>query len=355
MRIGVDVRGLTVPLSGIGRYTKCILDELTNYPDVTWFLYADRPILHSIENPNVVVRQFEQHNRLFSLIRTQFSFSRWAREDKIDIFWSPRHHLPLLLGSRLKKVVTIHDMVWVKYPETMITTNRILESVLMPVSIKLADQVIAVSHATKKDVAEYFKGTCSKINVIHEAVENFDPAEDKPEVETYFLFVGTREPRKNLSSLIAAYKDYRAKGGSNNLIIVGARGWKQEDIAADSVSGLKIMGHVGDEKLASLYRFADALLLPSLYEGFGLTALEAMQYGVPVIGSDRSAIPEVVGQGGILVDPLSVDSLSKAMRDVSTDRELQATLSRHALEQASNFSWQKAAKETMAVFIRVVA
>ncbi|HIL94868.1 MAG TPA: glycosyltransferase, partial [Pseudomonadales bacterium] len=96
-------------------------------------------------------------------------------------------------------------------------------------------------------------------------------------------------------------------------------------------------------------------LLPSLYEGFGLTALEAMQYGVPVIGSDRSAIPEVVGQGGILVDPLSVDSLSKAMRDVSTDRELQATLSRHALEQASNFSWQKAAKETMAVFIRVVA
>ncbi len=352
MKIAVDVRGLTVPLSGIGRYTKCLLDELVLYSDVTWYLYADRPILWSFEHPNVIVRQFEKHNRLLSLVRTQVKFSAWAKEDGIDVFWSPRHHLPLLLDSGIKKVVTIHDLVWVKYPETMRTANRLLERVLMPLSIKFADQVIVVSHATKKDVIGYFENTDSKISVIHEAVADFNYPLDNSEAEPYFLFVGTQEPRKNLTTLIAAYKDYKLKGGANNLIIVGIEGWKQEVILDDQGSGLKNLGHVDDSLLASLYRFADALLCPSLYEGFGLTALEAMHFGVPVIGSNQGAVPEIVGRGGLLVDPMSVTDIREAMQKISTDKDLRTRLSQYATIEASKFSWQKAASDTMDVFKR---
>ena len=158
-----------------------------------------------------------------------------------------------------------------------------------------------------------------------------------------------------MSSVITAFEAYRQAGGQNELVLVGAKGWKQKNTSSEQVNdAINVLGHVSDDELMMLYRFSEALIFPSLYEGFGLPALEAMQFGVPVLASNRGALPEIVGDGGILVDPLSIDEISQAMLDLSTDKKLRSKLSQCALRQASKFSWQRAAEETMRSFRTIV-
>ena len=135
-KVAVDVRALCVPTFGIGRYTRCILDQLIpENPDIQWFLYADRSVLQGYDqHNNVVTRQYAQANKIKSLLRTQFQFARWAKADEVDVFWSPRHHLPIRLDSSIRSVVTVHDLVWQRYPETMMFANRLIEKLLMPIS-----------------------------------------------------------------------------------------------------------------------------------------------------------------------------------------------------------------------------
>ena len=244
MRVGVDVRGLTVPIFGIGRYTQCLLDELVKVPDVTWYLYADRPIIHPIDHANVRIRQYESSNRILSLFRTQIQFSRWARQDGLDIFWSPRHHLPLFLPRDMKKVVTIHDLVWMKYPETMMMANRMIESILMPKSLAMADRIISVSNATRTDIVERFPAAAKRVSVIHQAVNRIE-SQPRPCSNPYFLFVGTLEPRKNLKTQLKAFEKYRDAGGENELLIVGAKGWKQQDIVSENLNDIvHVLGYL---------------------------------------------------------------------------------------------------------------
>ena len=355
MRVGVDVRGLTVPIFGIGRYTQCLLDELVKVPDVTWYLYADRPIIHPIDHANVRIRQYESSNRILSLFRTQIQFSRWARQDGLDIFWSPRHHLPLFLPRDMKKVVTIHDLVWMKYPETMMMANRMIESILMPKSLAMADRIISVSNATRTDIVERFPAAAKRVSVIHQAVNRIE-SQPRPCSNPYFLFVGTLEPRKNLKTQLKAFEKYRDAGGENELLIVGAKGWKQQDIVSENLNDIvHVLGYLSDTELAGLYQQADALMLPSLYEVFGLPALEAMQYGIPVIGSNRGAVPEVIGQGGILIDPMSTEEIADAMMKIATNDQLQHELGELAIQEAAKYNWSRAADETMALLRQVVS
>ena len=355
MRIGVDARPLTVPTFGIGRYTQCLLNVMMKQSDINWFLYADRPIIHDIAGKNVVLREYPRHQRLLSLYRSQIHFSQWAKEDKLDLFWSPRHHLPLIMDSSIKTVVTIHDLVRQKFPETMLRENLFVERLLMPRSLKKADAIIAVSASTKNDLIEAYSYTDSKICVIHEAVLNAKQPEKRLLNESYFLCVGTLEPRKNIANSIAAFQKYRAEGGNRHLVIVGGKGWKLKDIASESINYnyrdvIHIVGRVNDEDLMAYYRYADVFIYPSLYEGFGLPPLEAMQYGVPVIASNCSSLPEVIGEGGLFVNPLSIDEICNAMTALSNNQALHQELGKKALEQSKKFSWEKAASETLRLF-----
>lgn len=365
MRIGVDARPLTVPIFGIGRYTQCLLNVMLKAPDIEWYLYADRPIIHEIGDSdfasgNVIQREYSKHNRLLSLYRTQIPFSRWAKEDKLDLFWSPRHHLPLMMHSSIKTVVTIHDLVWQKFPETMLPENHFVERLLMPPSLKKADAVIAVSTSTSNDLNAAYPLIAPKISVIHEAILPAEQPEKRLLDEPYFLCVGTLEPRKNMLNSIAAFQKYRAAGGDRHLVVVGGKGWKLKDIATEAVNTdfqdvIHIVGRVSDEDLMAYYRFAEVFVFPSLYEGFGLPPLEAMQYGVPVISSNRSSLPEVVGEGGLFVDPSSIDDIANAMVELSNNLVLHDDLSKKALLQSRKFSWEKAAKETLEIFRFVAA
>lgn len=358
MRIAVDARPLCVPTFGIGRYLQSLLTRLVN-EDVEWFLYADRPLLVDFPQPNVTVRSHERTNHALSLLRSQLGFARWAAADQVDVYWSPRHHLPLRLPAAIPAAVTIHDLVWKRYPETMLRRNRLVERWLMPPSLRRADAIIAVSGATAADIAADFPFAASKTTVIHEAADLIEVTAPSPETP-YFVFLGTLEPRKNLERLISAFGAARSRLPEGcRLKVLGARGWntRLEALIArlELADVIDLPGHVDDRTLHETLAGAIALCAPSLYEGFGLPPLEAMQHGTPVIASNVSSLPEVVGEGGMLVDPLSIEEMSAAMVDLATNESLRASLSKAALTQARRFSWDRAAAETLRVLQRLAS
>jgi len=354
MRIGVDARPLSVPTFGIGRYTRELLERLIVLaPEHDWFLYADRPIFDPPISKNVTLRSFSQHNRIFSLARTQFTFSHWAELDKLDLYWSPRHHLPLFLNRRIKQLVTVHDMVWKKYPQTMQAMNLFVEGLLMPTSLRNADKIIAVSNATKRDLVETLAIIDDKVEVIHEAAGVLRDVDPFREIEAeYFFFVGTHEPRKNLDRLLEAFQIYQSSGGRLQLVIAGAEGWGAGG-HIDGGSGVQSLGYVSDERLNGLMTHAHALVFPSLYEGFGLPLLESIQRGVPVITSNVSSMPEVAGDAGLFVDPLNVDSIAGGMLTMAAPGK-RKIFSRKCDAQLKLFSWDKSAKLTLEVIENLV-
>lgn len=357
MKVAVDVRALCVPTFGIGRYTRCILDILIpGHPEIKWFLYADRPILRGYDHhDNVVTRQYPGVNKIKSLLRTQIQYARWAKADEVDVFWSPRHHLPIRLHPSIRSVVTVHDLVWRQHPETMLFANRLIEKMLMPPSLQQADKILCVSQSTADDVVRGFPGSKSRIVITPLAASSVVAARVPDMNKPYMLFVGTLEPRKNLVRILKAYASVKSDLAGVQLVIVGAQGWMRDikkQIEREGLAGsVELLGYLEDDALHGYYQQALCLLLPSIYEGFGLPALEAMSYGVPVIGSNNSSLPEVIGKGGILVDPESVAAIAAAMKKLATDPDVRQILAVEAKKQSGRFSWDETAKQTLEAIV----
>lgn len=359
MKIGVDARPLCYPGTGIYRYTIEMLKRMTAI-DCEWFLYSDRKY-NEIELNKENIKHRVGNNRIanFSTFYAQLLFPHWARQDQIDVFWSPRHHLPLTLSSSISSVVTIHDLVWIHYGETMTRFGRLLESFLMPRAIKSADYVIAVSNWTGIDIKEHFPLAAHKTKVITGAscFPTPTPTPLHDTINSYFLFVGTLEPRKNLPLLLAAYKNYTEKHPEPiPLIIAGGAGWGniaiKKLVAQHNLSNqVTLLGQVSEKQLADLYKNAHTLLMPSLYEGFGLPLVEAMSQGVPVITSNLSAMKEICGDGGILVDPSSITEMSEAMISITTDENIYKKLSISATLQSKKFCWDTSAARMLKILL----
>jgi glycosyltransferase involved in cell wall biosynthesis len=323
-----------------------------------WFLYSDRPLTPRFPIGDRVQLRVGKASpgSALSLLYSQAVFPRWARGDCVDIFWSPRHHLPLALPARVVGVVTVHDLVWKRYPETMQRRNQLLERWLMGPSLKRAERIISVSNFTASEIAAIYPEVAGRCTVISEAAEPFGKRYEERyplPAEPYLLFVGTPEPRKNLSLLLAAYaRAVNEHALPQQLLIVGADGWGGLNLA-DSIERLQLQGRVllkgrvSDAELHDLYAGSTGLLMPSLYEGFGLPALEAMQHGVPVIAGDCGALPELVGDSGLLVDPYSEEQLTAAIARLCSDSTLRRSLSAAAQERAAGFNWERAAQETL--------
>jgi glycosyltransferase involved in cell wall biosynthesis len=266
-------------------------------------------------------------------------------------------------------VITLHDLAALIYPELHSPDERALQARAREFAQERADRVIAVSQNTKRDVAAHLGVPEHRVVVVYSGVgDEFVPVDDDRVVacalapygltpHRYILHVGTLEPRKNLVRLIEAYRQARrqVEPPAPKLVLAGARGWRSEEVlgavTAKGLTGEVLwLGRVPHDAMPSLYSGAALVVFPSLYEGFGLPPLEAMACGTPVVASHAPAIPEIVGDAAVLVDPLDTASIAHGMVSLLGDPDRQAALRATGIERARGFTWMRAAEETLAVY-----
>lgn len=249
-------------------------------------------------------------------------------------------------SKSIYKILLVYDLAFEKYPEMYLNSFVSLHKNTKS-AVEITDTIIAVSHSTKKDLIDLYRIKEKRITVSYPGIKNIfsKKAKKYKSRNSYFLFVGSLKKGKNITGLIKAFGIFAKLSRKNYvLIIVGGDKWLDNDIRI-GLDKVKFLGYVNDDKLASLYRGAEAFLSPSFYEGFGLTFLEAMACGCPVIASNRGSISEVVGDAGILADPNDVDALTNAMLKISTDGRLRKDMIEKGLIQSKMFSREKFAKD----------
>ncbi len=227
-------------------------------------------------------------------------------------------------------------------------------------------RIIAVSQSTKDDLIHCLGIPDKRISVVYEGIDHslFQPVSHRIYKHPYILFVGSEHPRKNFTTLLKAFSQLKSEPGFKKLklVKVGSAGGQEADFRNQTMEVVESLNlssdviftdFVPETDLPAYYSGAEVFVLPSLYEGFGFPVLEAMACGCPVITSNTSSLPEVVGEAGIMVDPHNTDSLAQAMRRVLTDSELSNNMIRKGLEQAKRFSWEKTAEQTLEVYNKV--
>jgi glycosyltransferase involved in cell wall biosynthesis len=278
-------------------------------------------------------------------------------------------HLLLPLRS-LPTVLTVHDLIFRHLPEHHKPLNRGYLNLALPLYCRRATHIIAISECTRHDLMAAYDLPPEKVTVIHEAADpRFRPQTPDRVIavrrqyglpERYILFVGTIEPRKNLTRLLHAFEALHRDDLCDALVIVGKRGWLFGDFFAELErspvrDAVLIPGYVPDEALPAIYAGARALAFPSLYEGFGLPALEAMACGTAVACSGTSSLPEVAGAAALYFDPSSHGAIVETLRQLLSDPDLRSELVQRGISRAAQFSWDRVAAETEAVYDAVMA
>jgi glycosyltransferase involved in cell wall biosynthesis len=257
-------------------------------------------------------------------------------------------------------------LIFLHFPEYHLAYNRWYLTLTMPLYLRAADMIVTPSECSKQDAIKFYGLPESKIKVIYEApAPTFKPLTDPTDLarvrqtyrlpDRFILHVATIEPRKNLSRLLDAFKPLLADWPDLKLVLVGKKGWLYESFFQYLQQlGLEekviFPGYVAEADLPAFFQLATVFAFPSLYEGFGLGPLEAMACGTPVVCSNSSSLPEVVGEAGLLVSPTDTAGLNAALRQVLANANLRADLSQRGLAQAQKFSWQKAADELVEIY-----
>ncbi len=277
-----------------------------------------------------------------------------------DRLWSPANTGPFLVSNQ---VVTIHDTNALEYPEWYRPEVAAWYRLLLPLLARRVRKVLTVSNYSRGKLIETFGLAPERVVAIYPGVNpaQFHPVSKNERSDyldraglsqPYLLFLGSLAGGKNLARLVEAWQQVSAEFPAVELVIAGRQGTVfSNGFGHFQTSRLKLTGPVADENLASLYSGAAAFILPSPWEGFGLTALEAMACGTPVIAADRGALPEVVGEAGMLVDALDAACLADAIRQVLGDGRLRQDLSQRGLERAASFSWERAAQAVYAAVL----
>ncbi|MFH1369554.1 MAG: glycosyltransferase family 1 protein [Elusimicrobiota bacterium] len=367
MKIGIDARPLaTTQYTGIGVYLKNVLDNLPEEaldPANTIYLYAQKKIIYPGLPANFSLRF--GNGGMYGSVWVQTVLPFMIKKDNLDVFWGPLHVLPLLTLKRIRKVLTLHDFVYKRFPETMASGNMYIHKFLVAPSIKQADFIISDSKSTEDDLRGYFPTVKKPMKVIPPAVslefKKIGKSDAKKLVSLkfgldrpYILAVGTQEPRKNFITAFNAFKNLSGRI-PHLLVSTGKPGWKtggMMDLIRQSevAERIRFLGYVDKEDLPCIYSAADAFVFPSIYEGFGLPVLEAMACGCPVICSDSSSIPEVAGSAAIMLPPLDTDAWIKTIEKVISDERLCAELSAKGIERAREFNWKNTSQDIWNVF-----
>lgn len=370
MRIAIDVRKLRD--FGIGTYIRNVLRHLARIDQQTEYVLLCRPQDREFASrlgENFVAVQ--EGSPPYS-VREQFRVPLRLGQHRVDLFHAPHYVLPALVPCR--SIVTIHDCIHLMFPQYL--PNRIAYGYARAslwAATRRSDRILTVSEASKRDILRFFRVPPEKITVIYNGIDerfSIAPAEDEVHRvreryhlrDDFILYAGNIKPHKNLERLIEAFCQLRRDTGFDNLklLIIGDEISKYQ-VLRRSVhrhnlhKHVRFVGFLPDETLAVLYRLASLFVFPSLYEGFGLPPLEAMASGTPVVTSNVSSLPEVVGDAAVLIDPYDTESIADGMRRALTDPALRADLTARGLERARAFSWDRSVRQIRAIYDEVAA
>ena len=403
MKIGVDIRVLVKDAqSGVEEYTASLLREMTKLSkDDEFVLFfnafsKERADFDWIKNPNVSLKEFHLPNQFFNYA-SGFGF---PKIDKMlggtDVFFSP-HFLSAALSKNCKKVMTFHDLSFLRYPEFFPLRKKYWHFLMnIKKQAQKADKIIAISESTKNDLVELYGVDENKIKVIYSGISpEFYPVENKEYFQriaplkmvglgsgfskelsaekylkelkekyklpnNFILYLGTIEPRKNIGAIIEAFEIIKENKLSPHddlkLVIAGGFGWLYKDVlkmAKNSffANDIIFMGAVEASDRVGIYNLAKLFVFPSFFEGVGFPPPGAMACGVAVINSNCSSLPQTASEGALMIDPYRPEEIAIAAREIFNDEKLRDLLIQKGFEQVKKFSWEKCAKETVE-FIR---
>lgn len=373
MRIAIDARKIEVPLTGIGRYTRNLLMHLSNLDmDNEYVVFRGRDFQDELTlSPNFKTVTVDYPS--FS-VRSLLLLHQIVHREKIDLFHSPFISAPLLANCKI--LVTVHDLIPLKFAKTFghnRNTSQLLRKwmfrVVLSVVTKRADAIITVSWSSKRALQKLDPTLGRKTKVIYEGAETIFRAVPSDQgvsqtrarfglKDNCILYVGMIRPHKNLVRLFQAIgRLVHDMNQSCHLIIGGGkegdllflRNFAKELGISESVSFVQ---NLDDTDLVKLMRAADVFVFPSLEEGFGLPPLEAMACGVPVVASNVSSLPEVLGDAALLVNPYNVQDLADALERVLIDAKLRRELVEKGLKRAASYSWEDTARQTLQVYMQ---
>lgn len=365
MHIAIDAHSVGTQLAGNVTYITSLIEAVAEIDQKNQYtLYVTKPkAVECYTNrwANFRVRRTLPHS---PIIRIPLTLTAELRLRPVDILFVQFTAPPF---APCKVVSMIPDISYEHLPETFKWRSRFQMKLTIRQTAKSAAHIITPSEYSRQDLIKTYRLPPEKIAMIpHAASDLFKPVTDTEEINRirqkynlngdFILGVGSIQPRKNLIRLIEAYSILVKKGTDiPPLVLVGKKAWLfEETVKATDVHGVEdrviFTGFVPDEDLPALYSTAKCFVYPSYFEGFGLPPLEAMQCGTPVIAGDRTSLPEVVGDAGLLVDPFDVNAIASALQRIISDDKLREDLRRKGLERASKFSWTEAARQTIDVF-----
>ena len=367
MKIGINGRFLVAKQTGVQRAAYNLVKTLVEVDQENQYvLFTGRSQLNNSDwdggNVKVVASNLQGGENFKNHYWEQITLPRLCRKYNIDILHSPANMAPLFY--RGKSIVHIHDLCFVVNPQWYSFPFHTVYNLIVPRLARRATKVITNSNNSRNDLLQFCKVDADKVSLIYWAVDtHFLTGEKQPPTKElqagqYILYVGSLEPRKNISTLVKAFEQLRSADSTlkPKLVLIGG----ESPLFADMRVKIQkfhddviFKGFVDDEELKDYYRGAAVVAYPSLYEGFGLPPLEAMASAVPVVTSNTSSLPEVVGDAALMVDPYDVDELASTLARVLKDADLREDLSRRGLERVKRFNWYRVARNILGIYYEV--
>jgi glycosyltransferase involved in cell wall biosynthesis len=357
LNIGIDITVLNINQAGSASYTRNLIHELKEIipkDELSIFTVKHR---RDMSQPKSFLSRINTIYR--DLIWTHFVLPQKALRAKVDVLHVPANVIPLF--SKCPTVLTILDTTILQTPKYFTFWHKNYSRVCLPLSAKKATVILTISENSKRDIIKQFNIAPEKIIVTYLAaskdfktvsIQEIDRVKKYYNLNSFILNVASLEPRKNIPRLLQAYASLIKRGFKPTLVHVGPQGWLFDEIFSEVrrlglSEKVRFLGYIPAPDLVALYNAASLFVYPSLYEGFGLPVLEAMACGCPVVTSNTSSLPEVVGNAGIMVDPYDVLQIAATIENLCQDQQKLTHLRNEGLKRTKLFSWQRCAKETL--------
>lgn len=376
MKIGIDIRTLMdVQYSGVSEFTLNLINSIFKQDKINEYILfynSGKDVSERIPEfdfPNVKIVNRRYPNKIFNYFLQKFL--HWPKIDQllgVDLFFMPHMNF-IALNNNARKIITIHDLSFLKYPEFFSARKNIWHKMInIKKLLSKFDEIITVSQNTKDDIVDECQVDPKKIKVIYSGIDTkykkitdellLKKIKDKYKLPEKFIFyLGNVEPRKNIESLIIAFEKLKEKNEFNSLklVIAGGTGWKTNKIISvwensKVKEDIIFLGYIDNNDKPSLYSLASVFVYPSFYEGFGFPVLEAMACETPVITSHTSSLPEITGTAAITIDPYNTNEITQAIELIINNENLRKDIIKKGLEQASHFNWDKTALEYLKIF-----